>query len=294
MTADPRSSATDLRPAISARSQGPGQVCRVQNVRRVLGIVIFVAIASGCGGTRWNDAQSSSTSGPPSSAAGASDTEREYIDAMVQSALANPHMSAGVPAQTLRCVATAIVHAYGTSAFAEAGLTPAVLRDPNSTLAPLPQPSGHQGALIGRAAQQCGAGALIADAFVTEFHVADPTQRTCLSKHLERDVDAQRFVVSEVMDRTPDLAAANGVATILGRCIDLAIVALDASRVPFTSAEKACIATSIRSSAALFRDLLAQSIAGHTPTSAQYQQLLNPAIAECLTPARRLQLRTGA
>jgi hypothetical protein len=263
-------------------------------VRRVLGIVIFVAIVSGCGGTHWNDAQSSSTSGTPSSVAGASDTERDYIDAMVQSALANPHMSDGVPTQTLRCVATAIVHTYGTSAFADAGLTPALLRDPNSTLAPLPQPSGHQVASIGTAAQQCGAGTLIADAFVTEFHIADPTQRACLSKHLERDVDAQPFVVSEVMDRTPDLATANGVATILGRCIDLVMTVLDASRVPFTPAETACIATSIRSSTALFRDLLAQSIAGHTPTSAQYQQLLSPALAECVTPARRLQFQTGA
>src|SRR5690242_15451145 len=137
-----------------------------------LGAVIVLA---GCGGTSFDSVASSGSKTAPTTSnapAVATSAERPYVDAMVASAAASDG-SDDCTATIARCISTAIVRSYGVKVFVSSGITPNGLRNPNSTLDALPDPTDAQITSIGGELQRCRTGSLLAKSFAEGLKVTD-------------------------------------------------------------------------------------------------------------------------
>jgi hypothetical protein len=237
-------------------------------MHRVVGVLAVAVVLAGCGSTDWKTARVS-PSGSPKSARSASTaaTERPYIDALLVSAEAGGSSKSGVSPTTVRCIATAIVHGYGASAFAAAGITPAALRSPNSTLDALPDPSDDVVTSIGTAVQHCGIADAAAAAFAQEVKVDDGASTTCLAGRFGTDARARRFLALSVLQRHADLEAAHALIGLIAMCLDLPALVLRAADVQVDAATRTCILESLKSSDAQLQDYMALRIAGIDTTS---------------------------
>jgi hypothetical protein len=170
----------------------------------------------------------------------------------------------------VRCIATAIVHGYGAPAFAAAGITPAALRSPNSTLDALPDPSDDAVTTMGAAVQHCNIAKDVAAAFATSFaqgESVDAATTTCLAGRLGTDARARRFLVFSVLQRHADLAAAHGLIGLIAACLDLPALVLRAAHMQVDATTRTCILESLKSSDAQLQDYMAFRIAGIDTTS---------------------------
>ena len=227
--------------------------------------------------------------GDPFTAVANAGSKRPYVDAMVVSAQSKPAGRA-LPAQTTRCVASAIVHGYGVSAFAKAGLTPAVLRHAKTTLRKLAAPTAKQVDEIGTAEQLCGVGHELAQRFVQQLHVTDANAVPCLTHVLGTNPNARGYVVFTLLDRDPDLMAAHSVVMAVGMCVDTTRIVLDVSGLRVTPTESACIVATMKPVPMMLDHRLAESMTTQKPTQRQYQVLFAAGIERCVSADRRAQL----
>jgi hypothetical protein len=252
---------------------------------RIVGVLVVAVVLVGCGGTDWKTAQVS-PSGSPKSAQSVSTTatERPYIDAMLVSAEAGGSTKSGISPTTVRCIAAAIVHGYGASAFAAAGITPAALRSPNSTLDALPDPSDDVVARIGTAVQHCNIADAAAAAFAQEVKVTDSASTTCLAGRFAADARARRFLVLSVLQRHADLEAGHALIGLIAACLDLPALVLREADVRVDATTRACLVDTLKSSDAQLQDFMALKIAGIDATV--QEEALAVSVNHCRPGAR--------
>ena len=237
-------------------------------MHRIVSLLAVAVVLAGCGGTDWKTTRVSASGSAKSAQSAAA--ERPYIDAMLASAKANGSDRSGTSPTTVRCIATAIVHGYGAAAFAAAGITPAALRSPNSTLDALADPSDDAASRIGAAVQHCNIGKAAAAAFATSFAQGESINAaamTCLAGRLGTDARARRFLVFSMLERHADLLAAHGLIGLIAACLDLPEMVLRAAHMQVDAMTRACILASLRSSDAQLKDYMAYRIAGIDTTS---------------------------
>ncbi len=244
-------------------------------------LALVVALAA-CGGADF-DAKASSTPSTPAQARPVTATvaERPYVDAMVASAAASDGKSA-LSASTYRCIATAIVRGYGTGAFEATGITPNGLRNPDSSLDGLPDPTDDQVTDIGFALQHCHVAQEVAASLAHGLGVTDAPSVACLTKKVEVGPDARRFIVLVLLERKVDLPAAHSLIGLVASCVDLADVVLRAANVPIDPATRTCLVDALHGSDAQLEDFLALRVAGADPdTAEQASEQLSIALNQC-------------
>jgi hypothetical protein len=243
----------------------------------------LVMILAGCGGTDYNTVVSTppSTSATPTHAVVATTAERPYVDAMVASAAASD-TSADFTAALARCVSTAIVRGYGVDAFKSSGITPNGLRNPDSTLDALPDPTDAQVTDVGVALQGCKLAKSVAAGLGQGLGVTAAPSIACLTKQVASGPDARRFIVLSVLERKVDLQAAHSLIGLVASCVDLADVVLRAAKVPIDPATRTCLVDALHGSDAQLKDFLALRMAGADPdTAEQASEQLSVALNRC-------------
>jgi hypothetical protein len=260
-------------------------------MRRIAGVVaVVVAVAlTGCGGTDWNtsksravkSARTAKASKTPRGIAAETAAERPLIAALVASSKAsNPSETAAGSAKT-RCVATAIVHGYGAATFRANGLTPNGLRAPKSSLDALPDPTDAQVAAIGSAVQRCRIDD-VAKTIALQLGITDGASVVCFAGHLGTGPEADRFLVSLVLDRKLTLAASHDVIGILASCVDLATMVLDAANIQADAVTRRCITDAMHGTDAELKDYFALKLANADPDTAQQAiEAVSVAINHC-------------
>jgi hypothetical protein len=261
-------------------------------MHRIVGALAVAVVLAGCGGTDWKTAKISPSGSPESArsaqSAATAEAERPYIDAMLVSAQAGGSGISGVSPTTVRCLATAIVHGYGASAFAAAGITPATLRNPSSTLDALPDPSDDLVTRIGTAVQHCDIANAAATAFATAFaqgaKISDGASLTCLAGRFATAAGARRFLVLSALQRHADLEAAQALIGLIAACLDLPALVLRAAEVRVDATTRTCLLDTLKSSGAQLQDVMALKIAGIDATT--QQEALAVSINHCRPGAR--------
>ena len=170
---------------------------------------------------------------------------------------------------------------YGTPAFANVGLTPPVLRDPNSSLANLPSPTAQQLAALGTDLQRCAVGSVFVHGLDASLHFTDARVRACIADRINTDVTARPFLTFELLDRRPDLPAARALVRTLTACVDIETLILRSASVTMTAAERQCVGDFVGAHEAELETLLAQGIAGEAADAQTFAQFLRPAVVEC-------------
>jgi hypothetical protein len=238
-------------------------------MRRTMSALAVALVLTGCGGTDWNSA-TAGTSGSTAKTAKAAKSakaskaarlaqataaaKRAYIDALVASGAAN---DSGVNAVTVRCTASAIVGGYGVTAFENAGITAAELRDPDSTLQSLPAPSAAQITAVGTAVQKCGLGTPAAQGLADGLGTDDPAAIGCMANRLDTDPAARRFLVFILVHRPVDLLAAHAAVGVIAACIDLPSLIIESMNVQVDTTTRACLVDTLKLSEAKLKDYVA-------------------------------------
>ena len=253
-------------------------------MHRIVGALAAAILVAGCGSTDWKTAKVSPSSPNSATSASTTATERPYVDAMVISARAGGSDKSEISPTTIRCMATAIVHGYSASAFAAAGITPAALRDPNSTLDTLPDPSDDRVTRIGTALQHCNIGRYLALGFAQEVKINDAASIACLAGRFGAAPGARRFMVLSVLQRHTDLEAARALMGLFAGCVDLPSLVLRAANVQVDATTRACLLDTLKSSGAALQDFMALKIAGSDTTS--QEETLAVSINHCRPGAR--------
>ncbi|MDP9333243.1 MAG: hypothetical protein M3Q30_08055 [Actinomycetota bacterium] len=254
-------------------------------MHRIVGALAVAVVLAGCGSTDWKAAKVSPSASPKSAqSASTAAAERPYVDAMVVSAQAQGSDKSGVSPTTIQCMATAVVDGYGASAFAAAGITPAALRDPNSTLDALPDPSDDRVTSIGTALQHCNIGRAVALGFAEGVKINDAASITCLAGRFSAGPGARRFLVLSVLQRHADLEAAHGLIGLFAGCVDLPALVLRAANVHVDTTTWACLLDTLKTSGAALKDFMALKIAGSDTTS--QEETLAVSINHCRPGAR--------
>jgi hypothetical protein len=262
----------------------------MHRIAAVVAAMVVVAVGlAGCGGTDWNTAKNAAVKSArtaksaktPSGIAAEAKAERPLIAALVASSKStNPRETA---AQTVedRCVATAIVHGYGTTAFHANGITANGLRGPRNSLDALPDPSEAQVAAIGAALQRCHI-VEVAPGIAKAFGVTDGAEIACLAGHFGTGADAHRFLVLTALNRHVSLAAAHDTVGILASCVDLPTLILRLGNVQVDSATRTCIIDEMNGAGAQLKDYFALKLAGADPDIAQQSiEAVGVAINHC-------------
>jgi hypothetical protein len=254
-------------------------------MHRIVGALAVAIVLAGCGSTDWKTAKVSPSASPQSAtSASMAATERAYVDAMVISARAGGSDNSEISPTTIRCMATAIVHGYSASAFAAAGITPAALRDPNSTLDTLPDPSNDRVTRIGTALQHCNIGRYLALGFAQGVKINDAPSITCLAGRFGAARGARRFMVLSVLQRHADLEAAHALIGVFAGCVDLPELVLRSANVQVDATTRACLLESLKASGSALKDFMALKIAGSDTTS--QEETLAVSINHCRPGAR--------
>jgi hypothetical protein len=252
-------------------------------MRQFAGALAVAVVLGGCGGANWKTAQGSPAAQPPRPASTAA-AERPYVDALVVSAQSQATGKSEIGANNIRCVANAIVHGFGAPAFAAANLTPTDLRDPNSTLSALPDPTDDQVTSIGTALQRCNVGGAVATAFAQGLKVTDATTISCLAGRFAIDSGARRFLALSVLQRHADIEAAHALIGLVAGCVDLPTLVLNSTNVQIDATTRACLLDTLKNSEAQLKDFMALKIAGLDAT--QQQESLAVSINDCRASAR--------
>jgi hypothetical protein len=248
----------------------------------------LVVVVAGCGATDFN--AKSATSVPTTTALArptvATTAELPYVDAMVASAAASDGKSA-VSAATYRCIATAIVRGFGTGVFKSSGITPNGLRNPNSSLDGLPDPTDAQISAIGAALQRCRTGAMLAKSFASGLKVTDPAAVACFTRRVDSDPGLRRFIVMNYLERKIDLETAHDLVGLMSACIDLATYILQSAKLPVDAATRACLVNALQGSEADLKDYFALRISGADPDTEQQRfEAVTIAMNQCRPSAR--------
>jgi hypothetical protein len=267
-------------------------------MRRFVGVVAFATagvLVAGCGATDWN-ARDGSAAKPGSvatstkskkasqTAAKTAAEERTLIDAMVASGLAStPNDPRNTPT-VIRCIATAIVHTFGASAFSAAGVTANALRAPNQNLDFLPAPTEDQGATLGSALQHCNINSTVAAALADSLQVNDKATVLCLTGRFGTP-DARRFFALSALERHADLLAAHGLVGVIAACIDLPSVLLANAGVPLDNPLRPCLLDAFKAESARLKDLIALTMAGDKDAVQQNQDALAVVLNRCRASA---------
>src|SRR5437762_1308589 len=122
-----------------------------------------------------------------------------------------------------------------------AAIPPAALRDPNSTLDTLPDPSDDRVTRIGTALQHCNIGRYLALGFAQEVKISDAASITCLAGRFGAAPGARRFMVLSVLQRHTDLEAARALMGLIAGCVDLPALVLRAANVRVDATTRACL-----------------------------------------------------
>jgi hypothetical protein len=259
-------------------------------MRRLMGVLAVAAVLSACGGADWNASHATPTPSTSArsartaatAAAAVSAGERPYVDAMVASAVASDDTSATTSATTYHCIAAAIVHGFGATVFAANGLTPNGLRNANSTLDALPDPTDEQVTTIGAALQHCKIAKELAIGVGTDLGFTDTATVTCLTKQFDSGPAPRRFLVLAFLERKIDLEAAHAAVGVLAACVDLPTLVLRSANVPIGAETRNCIVNALRGSDAQLKDFFALRMSGTDPeTAVQASEQLGVAINRC-------------
>lgn len=219
--------------------------------------------------------------------AGASD--QAYVDALVTNQMAQKDKPAKLTTATARCVESAVVAQYHASAFAKAKLTPEKLRNPDTDLSALPDPTSAQAKGIGSAAQKCHVGPVVAADFRSEFGT-DAKGADCMAQRIDDDAGLRPFLGAEFVGGSKIATAdARQFVDAIAACVDLGTVYLKESDLTLTSAETKCLNTQLEQSDA-FLDVMAKSLAGNSVSASESQSAVVPSMEKCLTTQRLQQL----
>jgi hypothetical protein len=214
--------------------------------------------------------------------------------AIVTSELADKKAPKALTHSQAECIATAVVSVYGVAAFTRAGYTPANLRPSSSDLHRLPDPTEGQVEGMQQRLQRCRVGAVLAPELAGQFAATvTPAGSACLANKIDSDPATGRFVALALLNRNPDEPAAAALTNVLVECVDLAREALAQSGLKLTAAEVRCIDPKL-SASAKFRQLIVDSLQGHSATDAEYIAAVAPALGACLSPQRIAQLGVPA
>jgi hypothetical protein len=236
-------------------------------------LVVALAVGAACGGS-------------------SNSADKKYVDALVVNAMSDKATSKGLTTAGARCLASAIVDAYHASAFEKAKLTPAKLRNPNTDLTALPNPTADQASEIGGAFQRCKLGGAFAQTLAKDFH-ADAAATKCIGTNLDHGSGIRRFLgVAFINESKVTTAEARPFVDVLAKCTDLGTLALEQAGLNLTAQETGCLNKHLEASDR-FLDLIAGSMGGHEPSDAEDRDAVQPALLACLTPAR-LQQISGA
>jgi hypothetical protein len=249
-------------------------------------LVVAAVMAGVCafGGVAWfalGRGADANGAKPGGANAALTSAQKPYVAAMMKSVMSDP-ANRGLQKEN-RCLATAIVQTYGTNAFAKAGLTPAVLAKPNSSLGRLPKPTPDQSTTLTGAVQSCGVALHFATAIASGVHASDSSGRHCLAGQLAPGHGTDGFVANMVVERQPGTAESVGIVKAVGRCFDLVALVLQAGGLDaLTATQRDCVAKSLKDSG-LIEAFFALEISGKRVPPARYQEALRPRLVPCLT-----------
>ncbi len=279
-------------------------------MKRFVGLLAVAGLLAACGGTDWNSAQGASqrsaltngaahTASPKAgtktgaqaaaqAAASQAAAERPYVDAMVVGLAAQQDGTTTnlLTTAQMRCAASAVIHGYGASTFADAAITPADLRDPDVSFDALPEPSYAQVTTGGGAIQRCRLGSFEGNSLSRGLDITNAATTTCFATHLDADPTARRFVLFVWVQRHPDLLAAQGLAGMIGDCVDLPNYILTEANVQLDPVTEACVVDALKQSKAQLVAMFAAHVAGDNDAETQYQESLGVTINRCRPSAR--------
>jgi hypothetical protein len=257
-------------------------------MQRLASALALMVLLAACGGTKFDstDAASPGATTPTTTRPSAVVTaaEKPYIDALTASDAAS---GSDMSATASHCIAAALVHGFGVSAFSSNGMTPNALRRAGSNLDALPDPTDQQVDAIGSALQRCNIGRTLAAGFAEGLKISDTKTVGCFATRFNQGPLARRFVVVALLGRKVDLFAAHEAVGVLASCIDLPTFVLRSFDVPVDATTRSCLVDALRASDSALKDFMALRISGADPdTALQASEMVSVAINRCRPSAR--------